>query len=161
MTDPCGLFYLIANPSILALSPMSFILFPRDLRPRSKQLAPAFHSSGQSLWELTWRALCIPVDLFTISTAISARVEGWCMSQHPQRCQHVVRKLVSPGKGQLQEALLFPGFLIFSELSPSLLLLSFPLRATGVDETKGSCMMKEVPHVPNHWHGCLLYPQIK
>ena len=71
-------------------------------RPRSMQWSQASLSPETSLQELAWKAVCIPVELFTISPAISVRVEGWWMSQHPRQCQHVVMELGSPGNESCQ-----------------------------------------------------------
>lgn len=140
MTDSCGLFSYIVSPSPLALSPVSFISFLKDLRPRSEQSSRAPHLSRKCLWGLTWKAFCITVACITIPPAISARVEGWCMPQHPQQCQHVIWELVSPGNGSYS----FHG----PWCSPSFLPLPFYcflffLRATGVDGNEEPCMVRD------------------
>lgn len=121
MTDPCGFFPYIVTPSTLALSPVSFTLFLKDLRPRSEQSLQAHHSSRKCLWELTWKAFCIPVACITIPSHFSQR----------RRLVDALTPTTMPtwglGVGLSREwELFFSWFLIFSELSPSsLLLLSF------------------------------------
>lgn len=142
MMYSCGYFLgLQIPPPWLCLPCLSYFSWKTwDLG--GKQPSQASHSSGKSLWELTWRALGIPVALFTITPAISARVEHWQLSQYPWRCRHVVIKLVSPEHGSYT-LFMVPDVCRAFSLS-SLLLFFFPLGAAGLDGTEEACVVREV-----------------